>query len=250
MKRTMLLVLALALMLPTALVMALYPASPAAAATDNRPDLRMARLVDFKSVQAPDGRRLLRYSSIVVNTGDGRFEARGQRPSTGHSTMTVRQRIYNNAGGYRGVSTPAVMYFSGDGHNHWHVRDLQTFTLTRLDNGRRVGTGAKHGFCFYDNYRFGSTSAPRYTLAGGACGVRSSLRVTMGLAVGWGDIYHYTLPDQYIDITGLTAGRYRLRAVADQKNWFVEKNNTNNHTWVDLSITGNGVSVVRYGPSA
>lgn len=250
MKRTMTLVLALALALPAALAAALYPPSPATAATDNLPAPRMARLVDFHTVQRADGRRLMRFSSIIVNVGDGRFEANGRRPSTSAATMSVRQRIYNNAGGFRAVSTPAVMYYSGDGHNHWHVRDLEEFTLTRLDNGRRVGTGAKHGFCFYDNYRFGSTRPPNYTPAGGACGKARDLRVKMGLSVRWGDLYHYTLPDQYIDITGLTPGRYRLRAVADQSNWFVEKNNTNNHTWVDLRITGNGVSVVRYGPGA
>lgn len=250
MRRTMLVVLALALALPTAMVMTLYSASPAVAAADNLPDLRMARLVDFKTEQSPDGRRLMRFSSIIVNTGDGRFEVNGKRPSQSADTMSVRQRIYNTAGGYRGRPTTATMFYAGDGHNHWHVRDLETFTLTRLDNGKKVGTGAKHGFCFYDNYRFGSTWGPRYTLAGGACGKSSDLRVKMGLAVGWGDIYHYTLPGQYIDITGLTPGRYRLRAVADQKNWFVEKNNRNNHTWVDLQISGSGVSVVRYGPGA
>lgn len=247
----MLLVLSLALVLPTSVMLALYPASPAGAATDLLPDLRMARLTDFNIERTSDGRRLMRFSSVIVNTGDGRFEVRGSRPDTSSDTIPVRQFIYNTDGGFRKVSTPAEMYFSGDGHDHWHVRDLEEFTLKRMDNGNQVGTGAKHGFCFYDNYRFGSTKPPFYTAARGACGHDSSeLKVKMGVSVGWGDLYHYTLPGQYIDITGLPPGRYALRGVADQNNWFAEKNETNNHTWVVLKISNNDVSVVRYGPSA
>lgn len=246
MRRMVMLVVAVALTLP----FVLYLKGPAAAATDRLPDLRMAHPIDLKVENTPDGRRLLRFSSIIVNVGDGPFEAHGRRPDASTSTMTVRQRIYNDAGSFRGVSTPAIMKFGGDGHNHWHVRNLEKFSLIRLDNGVKVGTGAKHGFCFFDNYRFGSTQAPHYTIARGACGKSTDLRVKMGLSVGWGDIYHYTLPDQYIDITGLTSGNYRLRATADAQNWFVEKNNTNNHTWINIKLSGNSVSVVRYGPGA
>lgn len=247
----MLLVLSLALVLPTSVMVALYPASPAGAATDLLPDLRMARLTDFNIERTSDGRRLMRFSSVVVNTGDGRFQVNGKRSNTEVSTMPVRQLIYNTDRRARAVSTPAEMYFSGDGHDHWHVRDLEDFMLKRVDNGRLVGTGAKHGFCFYDNYRYGSTKRPFYTEAWGACGHDSSeLRVRMGLSVGWGDLYHYTLPGQYIDITGLPSGRYVLRGVADRSNWFAEKRNNNNHTWVILQISNNGVKVVQYGPSA
>jgi hypothetical protein len=36
--------------------------------------------------------------------------------------MAVAQRIYNSAGSYREVRTPTVMFWAGDGHDHWHVR--------------------------------------------------------------------------------------------------------------------------------
>ncbi len=226
---------------------------PAGAATDVLPDLGMAQLRDIQIQKTADGRKLLRFSSIVVNVGAGPFEAHGQRPDTTVSTMTTTQRIFDSAGLYLDRPTDAIMYYSGDGHNHWHLRDLEDFELVRLDNGRLVGTGAKHGFCFYDNYRYGSTQDPFYTrqTSPPACGRYSSdLKVTMGLSRGWGDIYRYTLPDQYIDVTGLVSGKYRLKATADADNWFVESNNTNNFTWVDIQLKTSSVRIVGYGPSA
>ena len=221
---------------------------PASAAVERLPDLGMAYPTDLRIDKRPDGRRLLRFSSIVVNVGSGAFEVHGQR-ALDSATMSIRQRIFDDSGGFRDLSTAAAAYFGGDGHGHWHVRDLEDFELVRLDNGGLVGTGAKHGFCFYDNYRYGSASPAFYSTAGGACGRSSSdTSVMMGLSVGWGDIYRYTLPDQYIDITSLTAGRYRLFVAADADNWFLEQNEQNNSTWVDLQLQGNKVKVTGYGP--
>ena len=220
---------------------------PAEATSDVLPDLRMARLQDLQIQSTRNGRKLLRFDTIIVNVGNGAFEARGSRDKD-TDPMTVTQRIYNDAGGSRDRATTAQMYFAGDGHTHWHVKDLQDYVLTRLDNGVKVGTGEKHGFCFFDNYRFGSRRAAYYKGCGND---RDALRVRMGLSRGWGDIYQRSLRDQYIDITGLTSGRYKLRATADADNWFSETSNTNNFTWVIIQISGNrSVSVLRYGPAA
>jgi hypothetical protein len=77
--------------------------------------------------------------------------------------------------------------------------------------------------------------------------VEQDLSVTMGLSVGWGDKYGWSLPDQYIDTTGLPNGNYRLWATADQADFFQESNNANNSTWVDLRMDANGVTVLRNG---
>lgn len=259
MKRIVVLLVAVAIAVPWISLSAFSPARPALAASDSLPDLGMAKLKDFRIEKRSGGQRLLRFSSIVVNVGDGKFELHGSRPDTTAATMdTVTQRVFDDTGGSRDVEdTGATMYFGGDGHNHWHVRDLENFTLERLSDKKKVGTGAKHGFCFFDNYRYGSTQGPAYT----GCGDSGDLGVTMGLSSGWGDIYGYTLPDQYIDITGLPPGRYRLTATADAvgagavgadaDGWFVEADENNNSTWVDLQINKKGkVKAVAYGPNA
>ena len=224
-----------------------------ASANDVLPDLRMARLQDFRVDKTASGQSLLRYSAIVVNVGAGRFQLDGTRTSTSGSEMEVRQRIAGSDGTYRMQPTPARMYFAGDGHTHWHVADLEDSVLERLDNGVKVGSGAKHGFCFFDNYAFslglpGAPSNPFFTTCGRDPNVSSQ---SMGLSVGWGDIYSYQLVDQWIDITGLGAGRYRLTTTADAQNFYVEANETNNVTWLDLQLKTKGAPrIIQYGPSA
>jgi hypothetical protein len=217
---------------------------------DRLPDLRMARLTDLSLDATADGRRLLRFTTVIVNLGEGPFELHGSLPA-GSQTMAVDQRVYDADGGGRDIDTTASMYYSGDGHNHWHVRDLESYELTRVDNGHRVGTGAKHGFCFSDNtpFRLSQAFAPQSPVYR-SCGVAADTMVLMGLSVGWGDMYGATLVDQYVDVTGLSPGHYRLTATADAAGWFAEADDGNNATWVDLQIGRSKVAVDAYGPSA
>ena len=158
--------------------------------------------------------------------------------------MTTRQRIFDTASGSRTVSTAATMYFAGDGHSHWHIRDLERFRLYRRSDGARVGVGAKHGFCFWDNTQYnlslpGAPESKKYL----GCGTSGLLQVRMGLSVGWGDRYPASLRDQYIDITGLPAGDYRLTVWADNQNWFAESNNDNNKAITYLRISDGATRV-------
>lgn len=233
-------------------LLAAFAAPGLAQAADRLPDLGMARLTDLKAEKTADGRRLLRFTTVIVNVGSGPFEVRGTRASAGEVEMATVQRIYDSAGGFRELATSARMFFAGDGHSHWHVRDLESSELIRLDNGTKIGTGAKFGFCFFDNvaYRLSLAGAPGAAAYLG-CGTASSLAVTMGVSVGWGDEYSWRLPNQYVDITGLAAGRYRLRVTADAPGFFTEASESNNATWVDLQLKGQGPPrVIAYGPAA
>ena len=233
----------------------LAPAGSASAASDRLPDLAMARLRHIGTTRTADGRRLLRFSAIIVNVGVGPFELRSQRPDTS-SSWSTRQVIYDTDGGARTARTPSVqLVYEGDGHDHWHVKDLETYQLAPLPHGNSNSpsrTSQKVGFCFFDNYQYRPwlPDAPWYLEYGRqGCGTRSSVRLRNGLSVGWGDIYHRSLPGQYIDITGLPNGLYRLSATADQANFFLERSDANNSTWVDLWIRARGVTVLRRAPS-
>ena len=192
--------------------------------------------------------------------GEGPFEVWGSNPNSTGVLRTVNQRIYDDAGGYREPLTKtgndgstAQMYYAGDGHNHWHLKNLEQHRLT---SSSRVLAGAKGGFCFIDGIKWfktdssgnpitpGVPSRRAYTRCGDGSGA-SATSAKMGLSKGWGDVYGVTTVDQFIDITGLPDGTYRLTNVADEQDWFYEVNDSvaNNTNWVDLKIQGNQVSV-------
>jgi Lysyl oxidase len=220
----------------------------AAAATLGTPHLRNAKLGDIR-IDTSTGRRLLRYTTKIINVGDGAFELQGTRSST-TSPWTVQQRLYNSDGTVNStVTTNVTLFYAGDGHNHWHVQDLELGDLTRRDNGVKVGTSAKRGFCFYDNIRYNSSAPAYYLSSTNSCAMNNpdALSVMMGLSLGWGDVYVWSLGYQYIDITGLGSGRYRLTERVNP-SLGLSADLSDNETWVDLRLTGSSVRVEAYGP--
>jgi hypothetical protein len=238
----------LALIAAIGLVVGVVPATPVRAADDKLPDLRAARTTTFRIRTTSSGRRLLRFTSQMVNFGKGPMELRSTRATTS-SPWTVKQRIYDTAGGSRDVTTDATLAYAGDGHDHWHVRRLMTYHLWGLKGTYR---DAKIGFCFFDTTPRdlampGSPNSRVYRES--TCGVRRSLNSKTGLSVGWGDTYPWDFAYQWVDITGLPGGTYTLRTVVDLYGSFLETSETNNCTWtkVRFNSTGSSVSVVSTG---
>nr|MBA3779932.1 hypothetical protein [Chloroflexota bacterium] len=141
--------LALPVLVVQMLVLALGAMAPAGAGAihdDRLPDLRMLTPREFHT-QTYAGQRRLRFSTIMVNVGQGPFEVRGRRSSTSSSLMSIRQRIYTDSG-IRDRLTDAVMKYTGDGHDHWHVQRIARYELLRP--GNKPLPSAKIGFCFFD----------------------------------------------------------------------------------------------------
>jgi len=217
---------------------------PAAAAGDRLPDLRMAKLTDFRIVFS-NGRRLLRFSSTMVNLGRGPLEIRANRASR-NSPWNIDQIIFTT-GGTRRVDTSAAMRYGGDGRGHWHISRVVDVDLW---SSARHASGAKIGYCFFDTRRVnrslpGSRPWPFYRES--MCARRTGLTSRMGISVGWGDRYQSTLPFQWVDITGLPAGAYVIRAMVDARNRFVETSNQNNCVYTRLRFNATGTALTILG---
>jgi len=188
---------------------------------DLAPDIAMAKLdrlrVDVNTIK---GRRLLRFRTKVVNIGDGPLELVGKRTSPKLPTMWVRQRIYNTSGGYRDIFLPrAKMKFNvGDGHNHWHVLNLMLGLLRTREGTGPTLRDAKIGFCMNDNGVYGlraPNNAPRKAVYKTCRPGKDGLEVHTGLSVGHSDTYGSEIAFQWIDITNLANGEYRLQETYD-----------------------------------
>src|SRR5215218_3272330 len=109
-----------------------FSATPAQAATDLLPDLRTRKLTDFRIENASNGEKRLRFTTQMANAGPGAFEVRMDRPSTTTAQMTVIQRIYNTAGGWRWVQVPGT-------HGFWAEMATTTGMCTSC-RGSRSGS--------------------------------------------------------------------------------------------------------------
>jgi hypothetical protein len=228
----------------------IYPAPANAAVTDKLPDLAVLPPSEFKVIVRSDGTKRLRFTTIVVNLGPGPFAMYGYDEdgvaAIGDSLL-VRQLISRSDGTVRERATTATMFWSGDGHNHFHAADLQLIRLEKLD-GTEVKRTKKLGFCFLDSYRYGSTLPSVYNWDIQVCNPNPDGTVKMGISVRWGDTYRYSIAYQWIDITHVPNGDYKVKHVADPPFYaggrFIEANETNNRGWTKIRLKGTSVTIL------
>jgi hypothetical protein len=184
----------------------------------------------------------LYFASQVDNVGAGPLVLEGTR-RPGQDTMRVRQLVKRSDGTWKRYAMPgAVIRYRGEeGHHHWH---LQPFNRYRLydPSGRQVVADQKAGFCLGDRDLLrdrsypGTPSKPVYT---GFCGRnRPNLRtVREGLSVGYGDDYPPTVDFQFVEVTNLAAGRYRLRFTVNGQGLIHERSHADDRSSIELLLS-------------
>jgi hypothetical protein len=220
--------------------------SPTGATSDLLPDLKMGKLYGLQIQTSLNGRKNLRFGTIVWNIGDGPLEARG-RARNGNEMTEVYQWIADGATGREVLKPGARMFYTGDGHDHWHVQSFIKMQLYLKGSSSTARKLRKIGFCFTDTFPkptpvAGTPSTPAYR---GFCGNQASETIGpptyvrgMGISVGYGDDYPPSIAHQEIDITGLPRGTYRLCARVNPGAVWSEKadNYANNWFWYDLFL--------------
>jgi hypothetical protein len=215
------------------------------------PDVQMLAPWEFRIQISGSGKKLLRFTTVAVNMGPGTFQLYGYDPINGQArigeTLNVRQQIKHTDGSFETVETNAKMNWASDGHEHWHLDGYQRFWIQNAD-GTPLRYLRKIGFCAFDSYYYGSASPAFYTWERYACRIRPDGRVPMGTSRLWGDVYRSTIAWQWIDITGLPNGEYRVMIIADPPystgGNFIESNELNNRSWAKIRITGTSVTVL------
>lgn len=223
-------------------------------ATELLPDLAIRTLRQFQIVNS-GGIKELKFPVVTSNIGAGPMEINATRSCSTCTDWVAHQTVYMSDGTKEVLpAVGAQFYFAGDGHNHWHIKDFDLYQL--FDSaGNQVNTGAKHGYCIESNTQYrnwpgnpnfpASPLSPNYTDTQ-ECGVNqpSATTIQQGLSVGWGDTYPASLPDQYIDITGLPDGTYKVKITADWQSWWKETTMSDNSASATISISGNTVTLI------
>lgn len=188
----------------------------AESATELLPDLVQSPPRALTVYRAGETWRLA-FLSAVENEGAGPIVLEGRRASEDDPTMSVRQLVRRSDGSTTELDVPGVIRFvRSETHRHWHFLGFERYELLGLD-GRLLGRDRKTGFCLGDRYDAhasvrlpGEPARPVWTQECGR-GEPGRLLVRQGISPGYGDDYVPRLEGQWIDITGVPAGRYLLR---------------------------------------
>jgi hypothetical protein len=141
-------------------------------------------------VEAPGLRRLLRFSTFIVNLGE--LDAVIGSPANPVPPLVPSDFEYSPC------------------HGHSHFLGWGDYTLEDAA-GRAVAFGHKQAFCLRDSLKyFGVDPGGGYD-----CDFQ-------GISSGWGDAYTAGLDGQWIDITGLAAGNYTIVVTVNAERKIVE----------------------------
>jgi hypothetical protein len=210
----------------------------------------------FQSEIEEDGAQTcLRFDQIIANDSRGPLEIQFTVPPgftpEDEAELPVKQRIHRSNGSI--VEQPGGhVHFHGI-HNHWHYSSFATAELWESDDdGRKLGTepvtmGQKVTFCIADirieNWAE-KGDGPRTYYAPDCLFPFSSDasgdHFKQGLTAGWADVYDWYIPDQYLEVTGVDDGLYRLEFCADPFNEIEELDEDNNCLANHINLTNMG----------
>ncbi len=200
-------------------------------------------------------RRCLRLTTGPRNAGPGPMDLRyvpaenqlgllAEGPVTQHIRWSDGSETTRPAGGFLFHKT----------HAHYHFQDILDYSIYRVTDPRKgtlvpAGRGTKAGFSpadqlFADWMRFDQTDGE---FVEGASTARSIGESTFGLSVGWGDVYRWQRPGQYVEFAGDGDGLYVVRSVVDIKDRVLETDETDNAAYAYVQITGESVRIIERG---
>ena len=206
----------------------------------------------------------LRLTTGPINVGDGPFDMRFDlitdtieqevEPNTLRGPM--RQAVHLAGGGV--VERPAGSYSFHTTHGHFHTEQILTYELYAVGDPAtggltKAGAGTKSGFCpadqlFGDFLKFEQAPPGAFgegdTAAGGCSSPDGG---SLGLTKGWGDVYRWQRPGQYVEFGGQPDGLYVIRATVDQTNLILETDDTDNTAYALARIDGEAIDLIERG---
>ena len=193
-------------------------------------------------VVAPDGTELhaLRFAGFVTNLGDGPLDLKGNPQLADDADLTshdVWQRALTGGGDWVNQTKPPIKFERVDGHGHFHLKGIVEYSLWDTSGTVEIRSGAKVGFCLLDVAErpdlHPNPGPQRYRLwdpDNHFCqsGRPGATNLHMGISEGWQDIYSFAAPFQWIDVSNVRPGYYRVGQRVDPDNIIVESDETNN----------------------
>jgi hypothetical protein len=222
-------------------------ARPESKASELLPDLDLAPpsgLIVQRDQTTGKTRFLLGFRSAADNVGAGPLIVRGNRAGVDQAEMQAEQIVVGDDGSETSVpGVGTLRYVVDPTHQHWHLLPFMRYELRRDRDFRLARPDAKSGFCLGDRYVTDPASRlsgePAFPVYNSNCGLGETglLAIQEGISVGWGDNYEAWRDGQYLDLTGLPAGRYVLVHRVNSPRVLRESSYANNASSALLSVT-------------
>ncbi|HEV7461705.1 MAG TPA: hypothetical protein VGN78_14295 [Solirubrobacteraceae bacterium] len=205
--------------------------------------------------------KCLRFTSGPIDVGVGPFEMHfryaadvvgGVMLPIGHGPIS--QTIHYGDGS---TSTrPAGTYSYHFTHAHFHDDNILYYELFKV-SGRslvKAGEGTKSGFCpanqLFGEWRRFVQAPPDGFIGSGDTGTgncQNPVDGVLGLSPGWGDVYRWQRPGQYVEFGSNGDGRYVVRSTVDHLNHVLESNDSNNSAYALINVVGDHVQLLERG---
>ena len=147
-------------------------------------------------------------------------------------------------------------------HAHFHYLNFVEYTLHKVNadgsTGKQVAESLKESFCLADDGYFGygtpGPNGPRNYVGQPDCNLPSAPTaqaptswVTMGVSPGWGDIYTWDTPDQFIDISKTPPGTYDIVSIANPVGKLLMAGKVSTCGATRIKLTDTSVKVLKAG---
>jgi hypothetical protein len=213
------------------------------------------------TIQGGAAMKCLRFTSGPINVGSGPFEmhfsftgdlAAQKMTPIGHGPMT--QTIHYADG--TTTTRPAGTYSFHWLHGHFHDDHILDYQLFRVDGERLVpaGAGTKSGFCpanqLFGEWRRFVQAPPDEIIGSGDTGTgncQNPVDGVLGLSPGWGDIYRWQRPGQYVEFGTNGDGLYVVRCTVDIENQILESDESDNSAYALVKVVGDKVQLLERG---
>src|SRR3954454_4366611 len=214
--------------------------------------------------------RCLRFDNDIRNTGEGPLVLRfAWSPDSLTNNCSMEQEVLSSDATVKDRDAGPCVFHPQ--HAHFHYQNMGVYQLYSvgpdgLPGAKPVATSRKVGFCTIDvdYYTFASAhpGGPR-TYSFPTCNVPNAYSSKsdgpygptsppeyMGISPGWGDVYTWDLPQQYIDISnGVPDGVYEVVSRSNPDGAILTADRNQETGVTCIRITGDKVAVLQEMPS-
>lgn len=198
--------------------------------------------------------KCLRFSFGLTNMGPGNFDIRWTT-ADGEMSGPMYQCVQHADG--PPTSRGAGFFQFHTTHFHTHYKDiiyLKLFRVTDPAAGQTTATGdgRKIGYspadqALADWFRFDQAERATSGSAGNCIEEIDPDANRLGMSVGWGDVYRYQRPGNYVNFGTNPDGLYVVRLTADPLDNVLEADEGNNTSYTYVEVTGDLIEVLEYG---